>query len=190
MSLATCHEISTTAYQGACRRDYFRVTSWLPVRLTGLNHEEATKLTLELNLPAEESASLADHQVEARLCQIEHKLDLLLERAGFDVALPLSQTQKREVELSGSGIRVEADENYRVGDLVKVELYLPEERGRSICLLGRIITGNDERSQDSKLGVALVFQTIRDRDREAIVRHAYEVQRLSLGRAARRDHLR
>ncbi len=190
MSLATSREINTTTYQGACRRDYFRVTSWLPVRLTGLDHEEATKLTLELNLPGEESASLSDRQLEARLCQIEHKLDLLLERAGFDVELPLSQTKKREVELSGSGIRVEADGNYRVGDLVKVELYLPEERGRSICLLGRIIVGNEARCQDSKLGVALVFQSIRDGDREAIVRHAYEVQRLSLGRASRRDHLR
>ncbi len=190
MSVAIGTESGTTSYRGRCRRGFFRVVSWLPVRISQLGDDAATELSCELDVPGVESVSVADDRLEARLSQIEYKLDLLLKRAGFDVELPLSQSAKREVELSGSGIRLQAEGVYRVGDLVKVELFLPEERGRLICLLGQVVGASGSKASAGRSEVALAFRSIRDRDREAIVRHAYEVQRLSLGRATARDGLR
>ena len=190
MSVATGHEVENSSYRGRCRRDFFRVHSWLSVRLSSLDEQSARTFLNELNTPAEESASLADGQLEARLSHIEDKLDLLLRIAGHAVAVPLSQSEKSDVEISGSGLRVKAGEQFAVQDRIKVELVLPEESGRTIALLGRVVTVSEAISPNRERSVALVFETVRDRDREAIVRHAYEVQRLLLGREAKRDRIR
>lgn len=190
MSVTTGHEVENSNYRGRCRRGFFRVHSWLPVRLSSLDQQGARTFSNELNTPAEESASLADGQLEARLSHIEDKLDMLLRSAGHEVAVPLSQSEKSDVEISGSGLRVNTGELFAVEDRIKVELVLPEECGRTISLLGRVVTVSEAIGPKRKCSVALFFETVRDRDREAIVRHAYEVQRLLLGREAKRDRLR
>lgn len=190
MSFAAGREVATTTYEGACRRDFFRVSSRLAVRLTPLCEAAAEELARELATPCEESISLADRLLEARLSRMENKLDLMLKHAGFDVELALSLTKKCEVALSGSGLRLQVKETYRLGDLVKVQLDLPEESGRTLSMLGRVVTGNEVGTVGAKSGVSLVFQSIRHRDREAIVRHAYEVQRLALDHASKRKNLR
>ncbi|MCH7866251.1 MAG: PilZ domain-containing protein [Myxococcales bacterium] len=190
MPFAASPGVQTDTYNGECRRDFFRVSSRLAIRLTWLTEAEAEELTRELGIPCTESVSLTDKLLEARLTRIENKLDLILKQTGFDVELALSQTEKRAVELSGSGVRLHAPEIYRVGDLVKIQLDLPEECGRTLILLGRVVLGNEVGSVGASSGVALVFHSIRNRDREAIVRHAYEVQRLMLDRTANRSDLR
>lgn len=178
------------AYSGACRRGYFRVSSRMPLRLTLLSKDEAEDLRHELSAPGEEATVVGDHLLEARLCRLEQKLDQLLLRAGVAVELPISKAEKRDVELSGSGLRVRTTAVYQVDDSVKLELTLPEENGRPIRVLARVVAPTRGRDGVARNEVAVVFQTIRERDREAIVRHAYEVQRLELGRASKRTSLR
>jgi len=184
------HSIETPSYHGKCRRDYFRVETWLPVRLSSLTPEGAERLARELDAPAEESATLTDPVLEGRLCAIEAKLDILLAAAGHEVEAPVGQTVKRVVEISGSGLRTEMPGVFHRGDAVRVELELPEERGRTILILGEVVFGSGAEEQTGRKGVALRFHSIRHRDREAIVRHAYEVQRSDLGRASGRESLR
>ena len=178
------------SHSGECRRGYFRVSSRIPLRLTLLDEEGANELARELGEPGEELAALEDHQLEARLCKIEQKLDQLLNRVGIPVEIPISQAEKRSVHLSGSGLRVRTTAVYQLKDAVKVELTLPEEAGLPIRILGRVVAPTDEGNGVVNDEVALYFDTIRERDREAIVRHAYEVQRLELGRASKRTSLR
>lgn len=179
-----------TNYTGDCRRGYFRVDTWIPIRVRRLDAVSARELEREIDAPAEESAFHGDPALEARLCALEAKLDLLLRSAGHAVEMPVGKSPKRAVELSGSGLRVEASEVLSRGDAVRVELELPEERGRTIQILADVVSGNDGRETAGRPGVALCFRSIRHRDREAIVRHAYEVQRLDLGKASGRESLR
>ncbi len=190
MSMASGSEVETRDYRGTCRRGFFRVTTWLPIRVSRLSESSAADLARELDAPAEESATVSDSQLEARLGLIERKLDLLLKRAGYAIDLPLSNHEKREVQLSGSGLHVDVPGFLRCGDLAQVELELPEERGRAIQLLGQIVSDDAGRTLGEQRGVALIYRSIRDRDREAIVRHAYEVQRICLGRVSGREDLR
>ena len=182
--------IRTSSYEGKCRRGYFRVETWLPLRLRRVTSESAERLARELEAPAEESAAVSDPVLEARLCTLESKLDQLLIAAGQKIDEPLGKTPKRSVQLSGSGLRAEVPGVLRRGDVVRVELELPEERGRTIQILADVVSGNDRRDRSGGKGVAVHFRSIRHRDREAIVRHAYEVQRLDLGKASGRESLR
>ncbi len=183
-------QIQAVGYRGDCRRDFFRVSTWLPIRLRRLTTAAAGELERELDTPAAGSATVTDPVLEKRLCALEAKLDLLLRSSGHEIDEPVSRSPKRPVELSGSGLRVEVPGFLRRGDLVRVEVELPEERGRAIVILADVVSGNDGREMDGRRGVAVCFRSIRHRDREAIVRHAYEVQRLDLGKVSGRESLR
>ncbi len=190
MQEATRTRIDTPGYSGACRRDYFRVSTWLPIRIRRLSRDAAAELERELEAPAEESNAVSDPVLEARLCTLEAKIDLLLAAAGHEVDSSIAKLPRRSVELSGSGLRAEVPGFLRKGDVVRVEFELPEERGRGIQILADVVSGNDGRETTGSKSVAVCFTRVRHRDREAIVRHAYEVQRLDLGKASGRESLR
>ncbi len=190
MEASTRNRVATENYSGECRRDFFRVSTWLPIRVRRLTSEAASELARELDTPAEESATVSDPILEARLFSLESKLDVLLKGLGHALDEPVSKLPKQSVELSGSGLRVEAPGLFRRGDVARVEIELPEERGRAISILADVVSGNDARERAGRKGMAVCFRAIRNRDREAIVRHAYEVQRLDLGKLSGRETLR
>ncbi|MDP6978833.1 MAG: PilZ domain-containing protein [Myxococcota bacterium] len=190
MEDASLVQVESPDYRGACRRDFFRVSTWLPIRIRRLTSAAANELEHELDTPAEENGTVSDPVLEKRLCALEAKLDLLLRSTGHEIDEPVSKSPKRAVELSGSGLRAEVPGFLRRGDVVRVEVELPEERGRAIVILADVVSGNDGREMDTRTGVAVCFRSIRHRDREAIVRHAYEVQRLDLGKVSGRESLR
>lgn len=166
--------------EGRCRRAYFRVATRLSLRVTWLPAEKVDSVELEIQGPRDGQLEIEDPAVARQLRQIEAKIDLLLSKLGHDVARPLGRGDLQEVSISGSGLRMQTRETFRTNDYVQVEVLLPGTPPHPVRAVARIVQVAEGRSARSPSEVAMVFTSISEEDREAVIRHAYEVQRLSL----------
>lgn len=173
-------QIQLPTYRGDCRRSYYRVDTRLPIRLEWLSKEDAASWLAEMNTPRGEGHRVEDLQLESRLSKIEAKIDLLLSRGGCDVDVPLESREKIPVQLSGAGLRVRVKGVFRIEDRVRVEMYLPGRQGELIRALGEVVSASGGRRGDRQGRISIMFRRIGDRERDAIVRHVYEVQRIVL----------
>ncbi|AJE03627.1 PilZ-like domain-containing protein [Geobacter pickeringii] len=81
--------------------------------------------------------------------------------------------------ISGSGIRIRTREQFSIGDLLPVELFLPLEPPRTISIVGQVVHVGQVRTRegDSPLfSTALHFYCIDERDQDAIIRFISMVQ--------------
>ena len=90
-----------------------------------------------------------------------------------------------DVELSGGGLRFAAKlSEEQEGEDALVELMLPGTPPRLVRAIGRVVSRSSEDGVDE---VAVSFRVIDERDREAIVKFAHEVERMQLLRRATRE---
>ncbi len=176
------------AHAGSERRAYFRVATRLPLRLTPLGEEEVRILEREINTPKPELGVLADPALSAALRRIEEKLNLLLDGAGHEPTRPIGEADRSNLVLSGSGLRSETRESFQTGDPVRVELLLPETPVRQVTALASVVYSAQLMEPEGSRRLALRFTAIDEGDRDAVVRHICEVQRLALRKRVRTGH--
>mgnify|MGYP005838463929 CR=1 FL=1 len=176
---------SKTSTSDDRRRAYYRVEGRLPIRLTPITEHELDEAIFELASPSALGTPIVDDEepgpLQARMRRLEEKLDLLLRQVGLDVPRPLGAADLRGLVFSGSGLAVEVDHDFRAGDRFRVELLLPAPARR-------LVRGVAEAVSDAPPGVgpdaparlALAFRHMTDEDRDALVAHGYDLQRVVL----------
>jgi hypothetical protein len=169
---------------GAERRSFYRVSARLPIRLRALDPGESASLACEIAASPASAVAVADPALRAALESLERKLDRVLACLEPGAAeRPLGRTDAREVELSGAGVSLEADEELDPADEVLVELELPGSPPRRVRALAHPVPA---RGPGGKPRRAFAFDAISEEDRDAIVRFSHEVQRSELRERARR----
>ncbi len=173
------------------RREYFRVKNWMI-----LNHQvieslddipESDDFSLESSprikllqqlsqLDSENQVylnTLADKQnkVGGYLINLNKKIDFLTR---FVLqSLDEEHQEMTEVDISGGGLRFLTNQNYKTGDLLKIELVLvPECVG--IFAYGEVVESGEVSGE--QLEIAVTFSKLTEADRDAIVKHVFKVQ--------------
>lgn len=170
----------------SARRAYYRVSGFLPIRVTPLAPEGIEAAIFDLGLPDPLAAGAFEALDEKsglalRLRRIEEKLDMLLGAASIEAARPLSGRDRRFVIFSGAGVAFDVDFVFARGDAFKVELLLPTPTPRVVRAVARSVNGADERGRaGDPRRLALAFHHIEAPDRDALVAYSYDLQRLSL----------
>ncbi len=171
----------------ACRRAYYRVSAVLPIRVTRLREEDVEKAVLELTLPAslpETPASLEEEEdspLARRLRRIEEKLDRLLMQQEGEGPAPLGSEDCERIVFSGSGLSMPIDEPFERGEAFSVELLLPGSRARVVRGVGRAVSDAQLPADGvARFVLALSLDHMTEEDRDALVAHSYDLQRLAL----------
>lgn len=171
------------------RRAYYRVGGWLPIRLTPLAPEAVAAAVLDLSLPELErviplSAEPDEHAaLLARLHRIEEKLDRLLGAAAGEGARTLSGRDRRFVTFSGTGLALDVDFHFhfRRGDAFRIDLLLPAPQSRVIRAVAEAVEDAPIAPREGRPNrLALAFRHIEADERDALIAHSYEIQRVAL----------
>lgn len=164
------------------RRRFFRVRARLPVRHRPLEPGEFETLKREIETPRPEAEEI-EPALAARLTGLEQKLDQVLALVGGG-----ANTQPAEplnVELSGGGMKFAAKlPEEQEGQDTLVEILLPGYPPRLVRTIARVVARSRGANGDE---IAVCFRVIDERDREAIVRFAHEVERAQLRTRAARE---
>ncbi len=166
------------------QRDFFRVKTRLPIRMTPVAASERGRLEREIMRPDASAAPEVDPDLARWLDRIERKLDRIL--LHLDVECEgVRPTETRSLVISGGGLRAPVDRAYPVGSLFLVELELPGPPAHLVRCLASVVEFFCH--EDGVADLALAYQAIHEEDREAIVRHTLDVERSELrSRSARR----
>lgn len=166
------------------RRQYFRIASQVAVHVEpveGNKHvslemleqerPKAFALVNDVNQIAMEAERLV-RQLDrtdptvAEFCRNIDKRIQLLTR--FIALQALSDpVEQKLVSISGNGLRFTTDKAFETGQVVRVELMLPDS-GSTILCFGEVV---DTRKVDDGFEIAVTFTVISEADRDAIIRH-------------------
>lgn len=161
------------------KRSYFRVETEIPLRHRRISRKEAEIFERELAVGA--AGPSVEPALAAWFERIERKLDRILAHLEPDADVPVGESDRRPVVLSGSGARYEWSEPVEVGESLLVEMLVPGTpplRIRSVAEVVRRIQPPDPKKPAS---IAVAFRVIRASDQDAIVRYTYDVQRAARG---------
>ncbi len=183
------------------RRLFYRIDDRVPIHLSVMQDmKKAPDLSaLEDEIPSsfqlvnqlkeietEASATLSSLQlsepaVADYLRTLNKRLDLI---GGYIAEQNFTDSHYyQSVSLSGNGFRVNTARGFPVGGIVLVEMLLPNSRTGIHCY-GRVVTSE---KNEQHYAVAVTFATIRESDREAIIRHVIR-QESKLIRQTRNQH--
>jgi hypothetical protein len=162
------------------RRRYFRVWTRLVLRHRRVTPDERERIEAELRSRTPDPPWTGDPALGHWLARIESKLDRLLERleAGRGPGSEFEGVELRRVEISGSGLRFACAGALAPGDDVLVEIWIPGAAARRVRSLARVVRNVEPERPGASPSVALAFRVLAEEDRDAIVRHSLEVQRL------------
>ncbi|MCA9503164.1 MAG: hypothetical protein KC616_08770 [Myxococcales bacterium] len=170
-----------------CRRAYFRVSGWLPIRLSPIAPGSIDAAIFDLSMPDPllqpivDAEGEADSPLMARLRRIEEKLDLLLGVASVEVPRPLGGSDRRPVVFSGSGLSLDVSFSFRRHDAFKVEILLPPPYCRLVRAVGAAVDDAPDRvGARPPFALPLAFRHIETEDRDALVAYSYDLQRFEL----------
>ena len=174
------------------RREYFRIKNWIIINhdiiqslddapaIEDLAQSSSPRINLLQELRRLENenqeylGSLTEKQSQLGnyLLNLNKKMDLLTR---FVVqSLEGDKNDLTEVDISGGGMRFSTSKNYPIDQLMKLELVLvPECVG--IVAYGRVVDckpTSDGKGND----VAIIFVKLREADRDAIIKHVFQVQ--------------
>jgi hypothetical protein len=110
--------------------------------------------------------------IYAALAEVKEDLQRVKAHLGIEESL----LQRREMEISGSGLSFRGAEKFRVGQLLTLSLVLPFELPLLIQAVGEII-GSDEQAGGREWLNRLRFTVIHEEDRELIVKYTFQRQR-------------
>lgn len=167
------------------RRAYYRVEGRLPVRLTPIAEHEVDRAVFELASPSALETPIDDDEapgpLQDRMRRLEEKLDLLLRKVGVELPRPLGAADVRGLVFSGSGLAVEVEQAFRAGDRFRVEILLPAPSRRLVRGVAEAVSDSPPGiGPDSPARLALAFRHMSDEDRDALVAHGYDLQRVAL----------
>ncbi len=169
---------------GEERRAFFRILTHLPVKCRKVAGREAETLAREIPERRAPETGRIDEALAVWLDRIERKLDRVLVHLGIGDPVAFSDADVQEVMLSGSGMAFVTDAEVVPGDPVLVEFEIPGVPAQLVRCLARVIRNLPAKKRpgkreagDDRETTAVSFEVIHDSDREAIVRHAVEVQR-------------
>jgi c-di-GMP-binding flagellar brake protein YcgR len=167
--------------EGRERRSYFRVRTRVSVRYRQASEQEAQTFLSELASRREGPSLPIDPILALRLDRLEQKLDLILATLRRDAEQPLGSEHQQTITLSGNGLEIVSDEPVEPGCEILVELRIPVSPPRVVRALARAVTSVSG-ANESKGKIALTFEAIDENDREAIIRHVFDVERLERAR--------
>lgn len=87
--------------------------------------------------------------------------------------LDLEYSQRIEVDLSGGGIRFESKTALKVEQLLTMELILMPEY-HNVLTLGKVVIC--KKNQNKFYDIAVNFEQIKEADRDAIIKHIFQIQ--------------
>lgn len=116
---------------------------------------------------------------------LDRKLDRVLDllRALYQERR-LVDHQPTTVELSGSGMRLQTEESFQTGDILRIQLYLAGNVHSPIIFYARVI--RVEGDPPAPYGLFLEYDLIQEDDREQIIRYIFFKQREQL-KARKKD---
>ncbi len=167
-----------------CRRDYFRIRARLPVRYRSLLPGE--RETFLANLASEEPVPLSalPPGLVQWLDRLEKKLDCILSCIDARASVPLTERDRCDITLSGSGIAVARDEEEQIGEEFLIEVLLPGIPARRVLAVGKVVDNLKAEELAEGVFVAFTFVEIDEKDRDAIIAYVQDVQRAELRAAA------
>lgn len=158
---------------------YYRVRVDIPLRVTPLEDAEVADRTTEVLSQVDEPAPELDSALVGWLSRIERKLDRLLAKQGILEGPHLCLEEHSSVELSAAGMRLPAAFPARPGHALLIEFELPEVPVRMVRCIGRV-TRSEPVLGDPPGDCDIAFETIRQSDRDAVVRYTLVVQRQAI----------
>lgn len=161
----------------ASTRSYYRVETRLAARLRRATLADVATIEQRLAGSDPDGDGHADPAAPAWARQLEFKLDRVL--ALLDPALPrpLDPQALRRVVISGSGMRMECeDDDLAPGDDLLVELLLPGQAAGPVTAIAELMARYPRGRDASHDEVSVRFRLIDEGDRDAIVRLVYRVE--------------
>jgi len=163
------------------KRTYSRVQTFFPARLRLLASDEESALyqgctgcePVQATLQRPKGTNLPEPILNF-LETINSKLDMLLSMANRDRLESSFPIAVQIVEISGAGLIFTAEREFEVEDRLEVVLFLSQFPLQMAGALGRI---HRREVQAGKTLWAVDFTSIREPDREAIVRFVFQQQR-------------
>ncbi len=174
-----------TTTEAEDRRQFYRIEDKVPLHLTLMaNMKVAPSLSkLEEEIPSSfqlvnqlqeiefeasvtlSSLQLTEPAVAEYLRTLNKRLDLI---GGYIAEQKFTELQNYEtVSLSGNGFRLNAERKFDQNSIVLIEMLLPNSRTGIHCY-GEVV---ECQKIDDSFSIAVTFETIRESDREAIIRH-------------------
>lgn len=164
-------------------RAYFRVQTHLPLRCRPLAPNEVERVAAAITSSGEEGNEKIDPALAVWLARLEAKIDRILIFFEVPDADGFSPYFARSVVLSGSGMRfARKGEEAELQGHVLIEFELPGKPPHTVRCIGHTLGAEREVDQTDLEGesVAVEFEAIRESDRDAIVQHTLDVQRVEL----------
>ena len=163
------------------QREYYRVVTCIPFRYRRPDPDEIDELVVRIETRSDPDFAKIDPALSGWLDRIERKLECVLAHLEACDSPPLRDQDTREVSLSGSGMRFLCEDEIPPGTEVLLEFELPGTPAHRVSCLGRVVDPSSPgETSDGKNQTAVEFCAIREIDRDAIVRHALEIQRRDL----------
>jgi len=167
-------------------RAYYRVRVDIPLRMTPVEENEVEGRASEVLSQIDPPMPEMDPAIIGWLDRIERKLDRLLAHEHLLDGLGAGLENRHNVDLSAAGLHFSSEEPVAHGSAMLLEFEIPEVPIRLIRCIGRVTgTGQPDLDPDRHpIGVA--FETIRQADRDAVVRYTLAVQRQTIRSGAKR----
>jgi len=167
------------------RRQFYRIQDNVPLHITAISGQTSVPdiSQLEQEIPssfqlinqlreieAEAGLTLSSLQssepaIAEYLRSLTKRLDLI---GGYIAEQKFAELKNCEsVSISGNGLRINSSENIPNDCVVLVEMLLPNTKTGIHCY-GKVV---ESIKKDQTFTIAITFETIRENDREAIIRH-------------------
>jgi len=172
------------------KREYFRIRDTLSVSLRLLTEEEFIRLKKVIRYTPTafmENIDKSGIVMERILKKIEEKDELFMYLSILDKKLnhlmtsflsikddPYSHSGYREVDISGSGIKIYNPEPYEVGTYFELKIYIPMVTYPRISTLSQVVRV-DEEKKDDKITylIAFKFLEINENDRDLLIKYIF-----------------
>ena len=169
------------------RREYFRITDRVVISVTKLTNSQKLDdikdenssflLGSAINALDNESQTLANI-IKRSNPDIAHYFDIINKKIDLisnyilDSSPENSNQTETEIDLSGSGIAIQSNDDFSVDDLLMIKLLLLPEKKGIICVgcIKRIKIENNSKT------LCIDFEDIAESDRELIVKHTISKQ--------------
>jgi c-di-GMP-binding flagellar brake protein YcgR len=162
-------------------RSYFRVEDVVPLLARKVEAGERLCVSrsfpyndLVLPGPAAAPGTDVNPQVWHMLANIHTMLGMILERLDLE-SEGLLRAEKKQVNMSATGMRFRTRERFEAGDILEVKMLLPARPPLGVIVYGDVIRADD--AGNGEIEVALHFSEMSDELRNEIVQYSLMRQR-------------
>jgi len=112
------------------------------------------------------------------LINIDRKLNVILDSVDTSGKNVMREKKATIENISGAGAKISCEEELAVGDILRIELILPTFPISPIIVFGEAVRVEEsDVSRKKDFGVVVKFTTIREDDRDTLVRYVFQKQR-------------